>query len=389
MNQAPIIIIGTGLAGYSLAREFRKLDKETALLMISRDDAHSYSKPMLSTGFTKQKTADELSMGDPGKMAAQLNASIRNFSEVNSIDTEKKCIDIQGESIPYSKLVLATGAQVNRLSFPGSDLPQVFSINDLMDYRAFRKALKPEQHVLIMGAGLIGCEYANDLMIGGHKVSIVDPANTALNGLVPELAGKALEQGLRDAGAEIRMGNTVQSLQQKGEGVCAHLNDGTQIMADQVISAVGIRPDLKLATHAGLECDRGIVTNRALETSAPDVYALGDCAQVDGHVLLYVLPLMSGARALAKTLSGERTEVHYGVMPVVTKTPACPVAVLPPMNKPGQWTFEGEGCNIKGLYQDGDVLNGFVLTGDFAVEKQALGKVAAGFHSSLSEKSNV
>lgn len=380
MDQAPVIIIGTGLAGYSLAREFRKLDKDTPLLLISRDDAHSYSKPMLSTGFTKQKTADELSMGDPGKMAAQLNASIRNFTEVDAIDTHNKQLGIRGESLPYSKLVLATGAQVNRLSFPGSDLARVVSINDLMDYRAFRTALKPNQHVLIMGAGLIGCEYANDLMIGGHRVTIVDPAKTALNGLVPEPAGQALQQGLQDAGASMLMGRYVSSLQEDGTSLCASLDDGTEIHADMVISAVGIKPDLQLAEAAGLVCDRGIVTNRALETSAADVYALGDCAQVDGHVMLYVLPLMSCARALAKTLSGERTEVHYGVMPVVTKTPACPVVVLPPMGKPGQWHFEGEGTHIKGLYQDGETLNGFVLTGDYASEKQALSKQAASFH---------
>ena len=380
MSQAPIIIVGTGLAGYSLAREFRKLDKETPLLMISRDDAHSYSKPMLSTGFAKQKSADELSMADPGRMAEQLNASIRNFTEVDAIDTERKIIKIQDEEVVYSKLVLATGAQVNRLSFPGSDLAQVFSINDLMDYRAFRDALKDNQRVLIMGAGLIGCEYANDLILGGHQVTIVDPAANALTGLVPEIAGKALEQGLREAGANIHLRRFVSRIDSSNAKLTATLDDGSTIETDIVISAVGLKPDLELAKSAGLECELGISTNRALETSAEDVYALGDCAQVDGHVMLFVLPLMSSARALAKTLSGERTEVQYGVMPVVTKTPACPVIVLPPKDKPGSWTFESEGVNVRGLYKDGDVLNGFVLTGDFVADKQALSKEATGIH---------
>lgn len=382
MSEAPIVIIGTGLAGYSLAREFRKLDKETPLLLLSRDDAHSYSKPMLSTGFTKGKTADALSMGDPGKMATQLGATIRNLIEVDRIDTENKTLHIGSEALAYNRLVLATGASVNRLSFPGSDSEHLFSINDLMDYRAFREALgeKSDQHILIMGAGLIGCEYANDLMNGGHRVTIVDPAERALNGLVPPQAGEALQRGLEEAGATFELGHYVACLSQEEQNLQASLEDGRVLSVDKVISAVGIRPDLKLALASDLECERGILTNRALETSAKDVYALGDCAQVDGHVLLYVLPLMEGARALAKTLAGERTEVSYGVMPVATKTPACPVIVVPPGDKAGEWKFESEGNNLKGLYLDGETLNGFVLTGDCTSQKQELAKQATGIH---------
>ncbi len=380
MPSAPIVIIGTGLAGYSLAREFRKLDKETPLLLISRDDAVSYSKPMLSTGFTKQKTADELAMADPGKMSTQLNASIRNFTEVDKIDTELKQLTIKGEVVDYSRLVMATGANVNKLKFPGSDLPGVFSINDLADYRAFRGALTPNAKVLIMGAGLIGCEYANDLLAGGYSVTIADPAGTALNGLVPTPAGNALVSGLESAGISFKFGRFVASLEKTRSGLKATLDDGSIIETDIVISAVGLKPDLTLASGAGLKCERGIVTNRAMETSAADVYALGDCAQIDGHVLLYVLPLMASAKALAKTLSGERTEVSYGVMPVATKTPACPVVVSPPMTDKGEWTFEQDGQNIKGLFKDGEQLHGFVLTGDFAAEKQALAKMTSKIH---------
>ena len=89
---------------------------------------------------------------------------------------------------------------------------------------------------------------------------------------------------------------------------------------------------------------------------------------------------MASARALAKTLSGELTEVTYGVMPVATKTPACPVVVVTPLANTGEWTFEQDGQNIKGLFKDGDQIHGFVLTGDFASEKQALAKVTSKIH---------
>jgi len=119
-----------------------------------------------------------------------------------------------------------------------------------------------------------------------------------------------------------------------------------------------------------------------LETNFDDIYALGDAAEVDGHVLLYVLPLMACARALAKTLAGERTSVSYGVMPVATKTPACPVVVSPPLTEDGTWEVEQDGLNTRGLFYDKDrQLLGFVLTGDYVSEKQSLSKLASGIHS--------
>ena len=352
--------------------------------MITRDDGHSYSKPMLSTGFTKGKSADELSMADPGKMSTQLGVSIRTFTEVEEIDTEAQTIRYEGQSTPYQKLVLATGAKVNRLTFPGSDLDRVVSINDLMDYRAFREKLGESKHVLIMGAGLIGCEYANDLLIGGHQVTVADPAENALNGLIPDFAGKAVVSGLSEAGVEFQLGKYVSEIAELDNGrLLATLDDGSSLETDLVISAVGLKPDLALAQQADLECDRGIIVNRYLETGAENVYALGDCAQVDGHVMLYVLPLMACARALAKTLSGEKTQVSYGVMPVATKTPACPVIVSPPINQVGHWQVEQDGMNTRAVFvnDEGQQL-GFVLTGECVTEKQSLAKETLAIHPS-------
>lgn len=377
----PIVIIGTGLAGYSLVREFRKLNHDTPVLMLTRDDGHSYSKPMLSTGFTKGKSAEGLSLADPGKMASQLNISIRNFTEVSRIDPDTKSLFIGSEVIVYQQLVLANGASANSLNFKGSNHANILSINDLMDYRRFREKLLGKQRVLVMGAGLIGCEYANDLLHGDFKITVVDPAETALNGLVPDFAGNAVIQGLARAGVQFMMKCVVQEVIDHEDHLEAILSDGRQVIADLIISAVGIKPELALAKSAGLECDRGIVTNRFLETNQADIYALGDCAQIDGHVLLYVLPLMASARALAKTLNGERTAVRFAVMPVVTKTPACPVVVCPPLTQKGKWQMEQNDININARYvdTDGEIL-GFVLTGECVSAKQSLIKGLKGIH---------
>jgi rubredoxin-NAD+ reductase len=361
-----IIVIGSGLAAYSFVREFRKLDSETPVLIISQDDAHSYSKPMLSTGFTKKKSADELSMADPGKMAVQLKASIRNFTTVTKIDTETSHIFIGDEAISYSKLVLALGAKANKLNFPGSNHPKVISINDLMDYRNFRSKLKPNQHVLIMGAGLIGCEYANDLLIGGYSVTLVDPAKTAMHGLIPKEAGDALATGLESAGAKMMFEHYVQHIDELNhETLYATLNNGEKIPCDLVISAIGLKANVELADSAGIEFKKGIITNHYLETSAKNVFAIGDCAETFGEVRLYVLPLMVSARALAKTLSGDITPVNFGVMPIATKTPACPVVTVPPSESNGEWSFVKEDNGLIGRFiNESNEVCGFVLTGD-------------------------
>ncbi|WP_199458247.1 MULTISPECIES: NAD(P)/FAD-dependent oxidoreductase [unclassified Marinobacter] len=382
-DQAPIVIVGTGLSGYSLVRELRKLDKTTPVVMVTADDGVNYSKPMLSTGFTKGKDAEGLAQGDTRAMAEQLSVDIRTYSTVTGIDTGARELVLGDERLAYSKLVLAWGADVIRLGLDGDGLDRVYSINDLLDYRAFRKALEGGKRVAIMGAGLIGCEFANDLRNGGYEVDVIAPDAAVMPSLLPEAAANAVQQELQALGVNFHLGTVVQRVDRDGQGVKLALANGDTLAADLVVSAVGLRPRTELARAAGIEVGRGIVVNRALETSAPDVYALGDCAEVDGQVLLYVLPLMACARALAKTLTGERTEVSYGAMPVMIKTPCCPTAVCPPpAGAEGEWDIEQEGSDVKArfLSPSGEVL-GFAVTGRFAVEKQALSREVPPIHS--------
>ncbi|MBZ0335077.1 NAD(P)/FAD-dependent oxidoreductase [Marinobacter sp. AL4B] len=379
---APIIIVGTGLAGYSLVKELRKLDKETPVIMITADDGVSYSKPMLSTGFTKGKDADGLAQAETAAMSEQLNVTVRTYSTVTGIDTESHELILGDERLRYGKLVLAWGADVVRLGIEGDGQEHIHSINDLVDYRAFRNALHGGKRVAIMGAGLIGCEFANDLRNGGYEVDVIAPDANVMPSLLPEAAAKAVQHELTELGARFHLGTVVDRVDRQEQGVSLTLGNGVQLDADLVVSAVGLRPRVELAKAAGLNVGRGITVNRALETSAPDVFALGDCAEVDGQVLLYVLPLMASARALAKTLTDQRTEVRYGTMPIMIKTPCCPTAVCPPpKGAEGEWQVEQEGSDVKAVFKaaSGDIL-GFAVTGRFAVEKQALSKQVPPIH---------
>ncbi|CAI8963939.1 MULTISPECIES: FAD-dependent oxidoreductase [Pseudomonas] len=373
---APVVIVGTGLAGYNLAREFRKLDGETPLLLITADDGRSYSKPMLSTGFAKNKDADGLSMAEPGAMAEQLKAEVRTHTRISGIDPGHKRLWIGEEQVPYRDLILAWGAETVRVPVEGDAADLIFPINDLEDYARFRVAAAGKQRVLILGAGLIGCEFANDMSLGGYQVALVAPCEQVMPTLLHPAAAAAVQLGLEGLGVRFHLGPVLTRLQRLEQGLEAHLSDGSVIACDLVVSAVGLRPRIDLASAAGLQVNRGVVVDRQLRTSHDNIFALGDCAEVDGLNLLYVMPLMSCARALAQTLAGNPTAVAYGPMPVTVKTPACPLVVSPPPHgREGQWSVEGLGADLKVLCHDADgQLLGYALTGTAVMEKLALNR---------------
>lgn len=375
-ENAPLVIIGTGLAGYNLAREWRKLDAQTPLLLITADDGRSYSKPMLSTGFSKDKDADGLAMAEPGAMAEQLKARILTHTRVTGIDPGHKRIWIGEEQVEYRDLVLAWGAETIRVPVQGDALDAIFPINDLEDYARFRAAAAGKRRVLLLGAGLIGCEFANDLSAGGYQIDVVAPCEQVMPGLLHPAAAAAVQAGLEGLGVRFHLGPVLNRLERAGESLEAHLSDGQVIPCDLVVSAVGLRPRIDLAAESGLEVNRGVVVNRELRTSHANIYALGDCAEVDGLNLLYVMPLMSCARALAQTLAGKPTAVSYGPMPVTVKTPVCPLVVSPPpRGSDGQWLVEGSGADLKVLCRDtAGRLLGYALTGAAVSEKLSLNK---------------
>jgi rubredoxin-NAD+ reductase len=372
---APVVIIGSGLAGYNLAREFRKLDKETPLVVVSRDHAGFYSKPMLSNALASQKTAATLVMKDAAKMAAELNATLKANSEIDRIDTAAQQVVLKdGEAIAYRDLVLALGADPIRLPLAGDGADAVLSVNDLDDYGRFAERLADVKTVAVLGAGLIGCEFANDLLARGISPTVIDLAERPLSRLLPEHAGDYMRKRLEAAGAKFRFEVSVQGVARQDKGFVLTLSDGSTLAADLVLSAIGLRPRTALAKQAGIHVNRGIVTNRLLATSAPHVHALGDCAEVDGHTLPYVMPIMQQSRALGPTLAGTPTPVLYPAMPVTVKTPACPTVVCPPApGASGVWTVNADdnACEARFTSGDGQLL-GFALMGTATSQRQAL-----------------
>ena len=379
VNARSVVVIGSGLAGYGLVRELRRKDEAVSITVLTSDGGEGYSKPMISTGYTKDLNADKLAAQSAEELAEQLNVTVRTRTRVASIDTQSQVVHLEGgEALPYSELVLALGAELIRPPIGGDAAEDVLGVNDLDDYRRFQDLLaaKGAKKVAIIGAGLIGCEFTNDLLNGGFTVEAVDPMGWCLPTLLPEQSGRAVQAALEEKGATFHFGPLATEVNRAGEGYAVTLNNGETIEADAVLCAVGVRPRTTLASDAGIEVNRGIVTDRQLRTNAPNVYAMGDCAEVAGHVLVYVAPLMAAARALAATLAGEVTDVSYPAMPVAIKTPACPVVVSPPAkDAEGEWHFEGDAPDIKALFRSGaGELLGFALTGQAVKERMALAK---------------
>lgn len=375
-----LVIVGTGLAGYTVAREFRKLDTTNAITLITADEGAFYSKPMLSNAFAQNKTPTTLVNIAVNQMARQLDATILSETTVTEIDRERRLVKCGDKHIPFDSLVLATGAHAIPLPVGGSGAQDVFSVNSLSDYAVFRDALTDVKNVVLIGGGLIGCEFANDLCRGGFRVTLVHLGATLLDNLVPAAVGEGLQRKLEQVGVDIITGTTVGSVDKTAANeYVLTLNDGRELSAQRVMSAIGLVPAIELARTAGIDCVRGVVTNQFLETSDPEIYAVGDCAQLNNLWLPYVMPIMHQARSLAKTLSTEKTAVTYPVMPVVVKTPAFPVTVVPPTTQTGEWQISSDENGVRAIFQDENShLRGFALGGDFNSEKSTLIKQLVG-----------
>lgn len=375
-----IVIIGSGMASFTTAREIRKLDKDVAITLVTREPGYSYSKPMLSTAIASNKTAEQLISANTEDIATQLNLSIMDLTEVLEIDSKQQLINTSRGAIPYSKLVLCLGSDQIKLPLQGTAVDAVMTVNDLEDYAMFRKAILGKKRIAILGAGLIGCEFANDLAIGSYEVDVIDLAPQLLGRLLPPEAAQALQDKLSTVGIKWHLGTTVQSIDRSDDGgLVITLANGKIIASDVFLSAVGLKPRLELAKNAGIKTGIGIQVNRTLETNIKNIFSIGDCAEVEGLVLPYVMPIMQAARALAPNLLGQEVLLSYPAMPVMVKTPALPTIVSPPpVGTNGQWKVLSTDGGIEARFESPDSkLLGFALLGSATAQRAALTKELA------------
>ena len=335
-----LVIVGAGLAGWTVARELRQRDRERPVHLVCADRGDFYAKPMLSNALAQKKEAAQLIQKAAALQAQALGVQVHGNTRVTAIDTAQKRLQTSAGPMSYGQLVLALGADAVRLPTPG--LEQALSVNDIDDYSRFRSALTAAgsgARVLIIGGGLIGSEFANDLALGGYRVSVVDPAPWLIGNLLPREQGLALQDALARLAVDCHLGDV--ALQIDGGGDAPYrvqLRSGALLEADVLLCAVGLRPRTALAEQAGLATGRGILVDELGRTSDPNIYALGDCAayasaarpdiaEGAARPLPYVLPIMTAAKAIAATLVGQATPIRFGPMSVRVKTPALPLSV--------------------------------------------------------------
>jgi rubredoxin---NAD+ reductase len=364
-----IVVIGSGLAGFGVLRELRRLSPDAKLTMVTLEDGHFYSKPALSTALAKDKTAETLVTSNAEKMIAQLKLDARIGREAESIDRKGKALCTTGGPILYDKLVLAMGATPFRPEIDGDAAHRAISVNQLEHYAYFREQLPDNSRVLIMGSGLVGTEFANDLITNGYQVTVVDLLPLPLAQLLPPAVGDAVRDALASEGVEWHLGRKLVAINYKGDapGYIATLDDGTNIEADVVLSAVGLRPSVSLAHEAGIDVGIGIKVNQYGQTSDPDIYAIGDCAEYQHGVSAYVTPIMAAARGIAPSALGTPTEIRFPPLAVQVKTTVFPINLLPPTRGCiGEWHMtESDASGEKHLFiDDGGVVRGYVLTRD-------------------------
>jgi rubredoxin-NAD+ reductase len=385
-SMRPIIIIGAGMAGYTAARELRKLDKTVPLTIVTSDDGGFYSKPMLSNAFAQNKLPAQLVTQSAIQLATQLDATILTSTRVERIDIEGRRLVTDKDELDYDKLVFAVGAHAIRLPLEGDAADQVMSVNHVEDYARFRQQLDATEagrqaRVTILGAGLIGCEFADDLAGGGHAVTLIDPNKLPLAALAAPALSEGLLAALTARGIDLRLGTTASRVDRGDGGFWISLANGETLQTDIVLSAVGLRPSTTLAAATGLTVNRGIVVDSYGRTSAPDIYALGDCAEyteADGatRIMPYIAPLMNAARAIARTLTGTPTAIDVKPSAVIVKTPCFPLALVPPPQKSlaqGVWHLaQDEKRTVCRFYDADGVLAGFGVSHHDAGTRQAL-----------------
>jgi rubredoxin-NAD+ reductase len=369
----PIVIIGTGLAGYNLAKEIRKIDQHTPLVLISIDDAHFYSKPQLSTAMAQAKSAQHLVITDVATMRNQLQATIYDFTKVVSIDTTAKSLIIEHQlgldELYFSKLVFAVGASPK--PFPLlKNIQQNYRVNSLQEYAAFREVFQQAEHITIIGSGLVGCEFAFDFANRDKKITVVTPDPHPLYNLVPANIGQALQSELAKQGIDWHIQSHIENVDDTSN-IALQLSTSKVIQTNTILTAIGLHPNIALAKSASIATKQGIVVDEYLQTSHENIFALGDCAEIDGICRQYVAPILQSARALAQTLCGKPTAVIFPSLPITLKVSRYPIITFAPKQMHGEWTFECYPDGIKALFHDiNGVLQGYALSGSQIEHRQ-------------------
>lgn len=371
MNKG-IVIIGSGFAARHLVKNIRRQDASVPLTVIAADSMDEYNKPDLSHVISQNQRAEDLTRQTAGEFAEQFNLRLFPYTWVTDIDAAAHVVKAKDKAWHYDRLVLATGASAFVPPVDGREL--LITLNSQQEYQASESLLRDAARVMIVGGGLIGTELAMDFCRAGKAVTLVDHAASILSALMPAEVSSRLQHRLTNMGVHLLLKSQLLGLSKTESGIRASLDRSRSIEVDAVIAATGLRPEIALAHRAGAETNRGIKVDSGLQTTQPDIYALGDCAEINGQVLPFLQPIQLSAMYLAKNLLGGCMPLKLPAMLVKVKTPELPLHLAGETQRQDlnwQISLAPQGMVARGEDDDGN-LRAFVVSEDRMKEAFAL-----------------
>lgn len=323
-----VVIVGGGRAGWQTAEALRALAPTLPITLVCACSGDVYDKPMLSVAMARRMDASALIKEQGSDAAKRLGVRLLSHTAAISILTATKTLRTTRGSLRYDQLVIAHGAK----SVLPDTLPAglCWRINNLDAYRRLRASLgETPKEVVIVGAGLIGSELANDLAIGGHRVTLLDNTAQPLGRWPAEQAGTLLLNAWKDLSIRFVGGVQVASLERVGDRYRMMTACGQSFVADQVIASAGLSTPPRLAKSAQLDWDNGIAVDASrMRTSVEAIFALGDCVTIGGQASRFIEPIARQAKTIAAAIAGNGP-LPYEVRPdtVRVKTTSMPLTL--------------------------------------------------------------
>jgi NADPH-dependent 2,4-dienoyl-CoA reductase/sulfur reductase-like enzyme len=273
-----LVIVGGGLASARAIKSFRESGGEGSIVLISRDATLPYHRPPLSKRFLRGET-DEEPLVEDQTFYDNHGVEVMLETEVSSIDTRERSVELGDDRFGYAKLLLASGAWPRTLPVPGADLEQVFTLRTVANSKAIRAAAESSERAVVVGAGFIGMEVAASLRQLDKQVSLVHLGRWLFDQLGVEQLSDELAALYESKGVELVLGNEVDSFEGNGSLQTVTTKNGRRVEADLAVVGIGVAPVTDFLEGSGIEVDDGIVVDQRFETNVPDVYAVGDVAR--------------------------------------------------------------------------------------------------------------
>jgi nitrite reductase (NADH) large subunit len=303
-----LVVIGNGMAGIRTVEEVLKRQPERYEITVFGAEPHcNYNRILLSPVLAGEKTVQDIVLNDE-HWYYRNGITLHKGKTVVRIDRRRRAVlSEDGMEAPYDRLLLATGSTPLMLPLPGKDLPGVIGFRDIHDVHRMLEAAAHYRHAVVIGGGLLGLEAANGLRKQGMDVTVVHILDSLMERQIDKPASALLRRSLEETGLKFLLEAQTETLIGEDRVRAVRFKDGTEVPADLVVMAVGIRPNVALAKAAGLYCERGIVVNDTMQTYDPRIYAVGECVQHRGNLFGLVAPLFEQAKVCADHL------VEYGI----------------------------------------------------------------------------